>query len=258
MSRYTFTFKKDDIFVEFTTEDKDVVERQFQIWVSHADEYAKTHKKGQTSVNSEESKPETVQTQQEPEKNVIFQQKAQPAVSPEPVKTEPAQEVQNVEVPASTLRTINDIQNDQQPAKEEKSVEIPEFQQEPEENQPQESTDFENVLEQKIETPTFEAQQTKDQVFLNLVQTKNTADKFHYLIITAYYLSEFEKKERFTLKQINAKLMQNLSEVIDHTMLQEALSQGLLELVPDLTGVSEIGEYKLTMAGEEFFAKNIG
>ena len=41
MSKYTFTFKKDDIFVEFSSEDKDVIERQFQIWVNNADQYVK-------------------------------------------------------------------------------------------------------------------------------------------------------------------------------------------------------------------------
>ena len=41
MSRYTFTFKKDDIFVEISSEDKDVIERQFQIWVNNADQYVK-------------------------------------------------------------------------------------------------------------------------------------------------------------------------------------------------------------------------
>ncbi len=51
--------------------------------------------------------------------------------------------------------------------------------------------------------------------------------------------------------------MQNLSEVIDHTTLQEAINQNFIEIVPDLTGTSEIGEYRLTVAGEDFFANKI-
>src|SRR5574344_2170744 len=43
MSSYTFTFKKDDISVEFTTTNKDVVAEQFRIWVEDAEEYTKTH-----------------------------------------------------------------------------------------------------------------------------------------------------------------------------------------------------------------------
>ena len=80
MSRYTFTFKKDDIFVEFTTEDKEVVERQFQIWVLNADEYVKSLEKksykGQTinSLNGINSK--TV-TQPQPEAPSVSQQVSQ-------------------------------------------------------------------------------------------------------------------------------------------------------------------------------------
>ena len=55
MSQYTFTFKKDDIFVEFTTTDKEIVEQQFQIWVADADDYARGHNQGKgKTVRSEE------------------------------------------------------------------------------------------------------------------------------------------------------------------------------------------------------------
>lgn len=51
--------------------------------------------------------------------------------------------------------------------------------------------------------------------------------------------------------------MQNLSAVIDHVTLQEAINQNFIELIPDLTGVSEVGEYRLTPKGEDFFANKI-
>jgi len=231
MSKYTFTFRKDDIIVEFVTTDKIVVENQFQIWVDCASDYTCTHP----------SKPKKVTPP------------SQPAVS-EPIKTEEPQQQHKEEVKqeaeaektevfdkaSSLLKTINSIQN---PSEEDKTIPEP--------------VGFEAVLEKSIENPTFEPTKVKDQVFLNLIHSKNTTDKFHYLVITAYYLSEFEKMERFSLKQINAKLMQNLSEVIDHTTLQEAISQNLIELVPDLTGASEVGEYRLTHTGEDFFANKI-
>ncbi|MEI8128685.1 MAG: hypothetical protein WCG95_03605 [bacterium] len=239
MSKYTFTFRKDDIIVEFVTTDKIVVENQFQIWVDCASDYTCTHP----------SKPKKVTPPPPPP--------SQPVVS-EPIKTEepPQQHKEEVKQEAETeaeaektevfdkasslLKTINSIQN---PSEEEKIIPEP--------------VGFEAVLEKSIENPTFEPTRVKDQVFLNLIHSKNTTDKFHYLVITAYYLSEFEKMERFSLKQINAKLMQNLSEVIDHTTLQEAISQNLIELVPDLTGASEVGEYRLTHTGEDFFANKI-
>lgn len=283
MSTYTFTFKKDDIFVEFTTTDKDIVENQFQIWVADADNYMRNpHKYAAKKVakpvqepvketpspevkaepvitnSAQEDVPQSAPQQAEEqvvenseikqEENIDVQtteEIAQPeaATKAEEIESEVKQESEQPEVfdKASTLlKTINTIQN---PAMEE--------------NAPAGNGNFEAVLEKEIENPTFEPNRPKDQVFLNLMKSKKTQDKFHYLIITSYYLSEFEKMERFSLKQINTKLMQNLSEVIDHAMLQDAINQGLIELVPDLTGTSEVGEYTITRLGEEFFANQI-
>ena len=231
MSKYTFTFRKDDIIVEFVTTDKIVVENQFQIWVDCASDYTCTHP----------SKPKKVTPP--PPSQPVFSEPIKAEEPPQQHKEEVKQEAEKTEVfdkASSLLKTINSIQN---PSEEEKIILEP--------------VGFEAVLEKSIENPTFEPTRVKDQVFLNLIHSKNTIDKFHYLVITAYYLSEFEKMERFSLKQINAKLMQNLSEVIDHTTLQEAISQNLIELVPDLTGASEVGEYRLTHTGEDFFANKI-
>lgn len=276
MSKYTFTFKKDDIFVEFVTTDKDVVERQFQIWVADADDYARNQysrtkrtatvsnpkpapveESYEESSNEETSKEHTEVPQSEPDKEVVSVEsenaapvQEQHAIVPEvseeveqlpeaEVKVEAEPENEQVYEQASTLlKTINTIQN----PSEEPSV-------------AQNVVNFEDVLEKSIENPTFEPTSSKDQIFLNLINSKNTNDKFHYLMVTAYYLSEFEKMERFSLKQINSKMMQNLMTVIDHSMLQEAINQNFIEVVPDLTGISEVAEYRLTNLGEEFFAK---
>lgn len=260
MPRYTFTFKKDDVFVEFTTEDKDTVERQFQIWVADADDYARY---GRTRSRSEKTADPIVEeaipqvndpalpVQEPPVENVEVQPEPEPEkiyVEPE-IKEQPAPEA--FDKASTLLKTINTMQQEQDQSQGQGlSFDI--------EEKPAPSADFESVLDKTIENPTFEPDKTKDQVFLNLVKSKNTTDKFHYLIITAYFLSEFEKLERFSLKQINAKLMQNLSEVIDSATLQAALSQHLLEMVPDYTGISDVAEYRLTREGEEFFANGIG
>lgn len=244
MPNYTFTFKKDDMFVEFSTTDKDVVERQFQIWVADADDYAKGRRgKAQKPVTPSAPQPIAPTPVIEEKKEIPpapVEQKAPEVVKPEVKEEEKPEEIQKEEVldKASTLlKTINTIQNP------------------PEEEVSQPAADFEQVLEQSIENPTFEPVKSQDPVFLNLIKSKNTTDKFHYLMITAYYLSEFEKLERFSIKQINTKLMQNLNEVIDHATLQEAINQSFVEVVPDLTGTSEVAEYKLTRSGEEFFVK---
>jgi len=240
MSNYTFTFRKDNIVVDFITSDKEVVERQFRIWVDAASEYALTHPakpKKQVVQAPVEEKPEVKKpvaevTKEAPKAEAV---EVKPEKSEEKVEEVSPETAEVFDKASSLLKTINSIQGENEDVKvEEKPV-----------------VDFDAVLEKTIENPTFEPARVKDQVFLNLINSKNT------LMITAYYLSEFEKLERFSLKQINAKLMHNMSELIDHSMLQEAINQGFIELVPDLTGASEVGEYRLTHAGEDFFANKI-
>lgn len=261
MSKYTFTFKKDDIFVEFFTEDKDVVERQFQIWVSDADDYVNNRPFKQTVITkaapvneeTENREQETVEIVSETpiaieETEKVVAESPEVSEIPAEIKQDIEQEIEQPEVfdkASSLLKTINEIQS----AGVTDGISI--------EEKLAETVDFESVLEQSIENPTFEPAKVQDQVFLNLIKSKNTKDKFHYLIITAYYLSEFEKMERFSLKQLNSKLMYNLSEVIDHATLQDAINQKFIELVPDLTGISEVAEYKLTRLGEEFFSNKM-
>jgi hypothetical protein len=263
MSQYTFTFKKDDIFVEFTTTDKEIVEQQFQIWVADADDYARGHNQGKgkrekgkeeignrkleigaVSRSETEANPPTFQPSNPQENASRLTSHVSPDSTLQPSNPPLEEQPEVFDKASSLLKTINTIQDE---AKNEAT----------EEKQPVETQIFEEVLEKTIENPTFEPVKTQDKVFLNFINSKNTTDKFHYLIITAYYLSEFEKQERFSLKQINAKLMQNLSEAIDQVTLQEAINQNFIELVPDLTETSDVAEYRLTRAGEDFFATKI-
>lgn len=273
MAKYTFTFKKDDITVEFTTTDRYIVERQFQLWVSSASEYAdkmtpksfeekKNSKLAETIVQkpkkSQEPNVSPIQhaseapvkaappiVEKQPESVVI-----QPEIKPSKVEmvenilaSEEASEV--FDKASSLLKTINSIQ---------KSEQVAEVVGEPTVVEAPAHVDFDKVLEKSIENPTFEPVKTKDELFLGLIASKNTTDKFHYLIITAHYLLGVENMDRFSLKQINAKLMQNLSEIVDHSVLQSAIDQQFVEVVPDLTGMAEISEYRLTEKGEEFFS----
>lgn len=318
MSRYAFTFKKDDMFVEFVTSDRDVVERQFQIWVSDADDYVNGRLKKNFNIATpikeeikiipapepvaEEIIPEPVQVESpseiQQEEHIEVIQESQPdieqvtsmplaeekaetvfvekvVVEPAPVYEQPVVAEPAVSQETEVVDFVQFEINKEESA-EENSTQPEEAQESPEvfdkastllktinniQNPPQEeekpTADFGSVLDQSIESSTFEPNKIKDQVFLNLLNSKKTEDKFNFLIITAYYLSEFEKMERFSLKQINAKLMQNVSAVIEHPTLQEAINQNLLEVIPDLTGVSEVAEYRLTRAGEEFFANII-
>lgn len=277
MSKYTFTFKKDDIFVEFATSDKEVVEKQFQIWVADADEYASKHpkiakpKQEKTEPKSETKAELKIEPKAEPKPQVIAPEVKEEEQSIEAPLEKPETETLTQEKAVEIAQSVSDMVNEPEPEVFDKassllktinSIQDSENKTEVEQESPKPAVNFDEILEKTIETipeepsenASAEQTRTKDPVFLNLINSKNTTDKFHYLMITAYYLLEFEKLERFSLKQINAKLMQNLSEVIDHSTLQEAINQGFIELVPDLTGTSEVGEYRITPIGEDFFA----
>ena len=91
----------------------------------------------------------------------------------------------------------------------------------------------------------------KDNAFINFISTKPIEKKIDYLLMTAYYFTQYEQKPRFTLKQLNAKLMQNIAVIIDHSVLQEAINRDYIECLPDLTGLVGASEYRLTAYGEK-------
>ena len=91
----------------------------------------------------------------------------------------------------------------------------------------------------------------KDNAFINFISAKPIEKKIDYLLMTAYYFTQYEQKPRFTLKQLNAKLMQNIAVIIDHSVLQEAINRDYIECLPDLTGLVGASEYRLTAYGEK-------
>lgn len=276
MPNYTFTFKKDDVNLEFKTTDKSLIERQFGIWVCCASVHAQKQEilgikptpqpvcvapavsQPQAEIPPEpvvvpqpvvEPKPvESVASVVEPEAPVkveepIAEPQPKPIIEPiiETVLPEPIVEPAQNEVfdkASELLNTINSIQEDTQP----QVVAVP---------------DFEAVLENKIENPTFAPPENKDERFLKFIHAKNPQDKQNYLVFTAYYLYMFEDCERFSLKQINAKLMQNLSQIVEHEALMNAINDGLIEILPDLTGTAGASEYRLTEFGENSVLKRV-
>ena len=116
---------------------------------------------------------------------------------------------------------------------------------------------FDAILENSLNNPqtelTFKTNPTikKDSAFLNYMNTRKIEKKIDYLLLTAYYFTQYEQKPRFTLKQLNAKLMQNIAVIIDHSVLQEAINRDYIECLPDLTGLVGASEYRLTAYGEK-------
>ena len=116
---------------------------------------------------------------------------------------------------------------------------------------------FENLLDRSMQAPQTELSFKpnpsikKDNAFLSYINGRKVERKIDYLLMTAYYFTQYEQKPRFTLKQLNAKLMQNIAVIIDHSVLQEAINRDYIECLPDLTGVVGASEYRLTAYGEK-------
>ena len=124
-------------------------------------------------------------------------------------------------------------------------------------SQPTVQNNFETLLDKSIHNPKTELSFRpspsikKDNAFLNYISGRKIERKMDYLLLTAYYFTQYEQKPRFTLKQLNAKLMQNLAVILDHSVVQEAMNRDYIECLPDLTGVVGASEYRLTAYGEK-------
>ena len=292
MPKYTFTFKKDDVFLEYITTDKESMERQFQIWVTCASVWAYNQEKiekglmsaplpkAETPVVKEEIeekvKEEKIDSVEEPEireeateliienpeqseidresQRIIQEYKAEMEAEARKKETEDKkeefkQDVEKVVAKEEAVKeelsglydkpaTINDIQLTQ-PEEGSQSLDN--------------NTDFDAFLQKSMSNPTTNVKEKQDDRFLKVIKVKNITEKLDYLIVTAYYLSEFERLDRFTLRLVNAKLMENMHEVVDNSVLQEAIDKGLVECLPNYTNIPSAMEYRLTEAGEEAF-----
>lgn len=292
MPKYTFTFKKDDVFLEYITTDKESMERQFQIWVTCASVWAYNQEKiekglmsaplpkAETPVMKEEIeekvKEEKIDSVEEPEireeateliienpeqseidresQRIIQEYKAEMEAEARKKETEAKkeefkQDVEKVVAKEEAVKeelsglydkpaTINDIQLTQ-PEEGSQSLEN--------------NIDFDAFLQKSMSNPTTNVKEKQDDRFLKVIKVKNITEKLDYLIVTAYYLSEFERLDRFTLRLVNAKLMENMHEVVDNSVLQEAIDKGLVECLPNYTNIPSAMEYRLTEAGEEAF-----
>ena len=294
MPKYTFRFKKDDVFLEYITTDKESMERQFQIWVTCASVWAynqekiekglmtaplpkaekpvvnevETEKTVELNVNNESTQtpeireeateliienPEQSQIDRESQR-IIQEYKAEMEAEARKKETEAKkeefkQDVEEVVAKEEEVKeniselygkpaTINDIQLTQPEEKEQNLGE---------------NNDFDSFLQKSMAKPITNVKEKQDDRFLKVIKVKNISEKLDYLIVTAYYLSEFERLDRFTLKLVNAKLMENMHEVIDSSVLQEAIDKGLVECLPNYTNIPSAMEYRLTEAGEEAF-----
>lgn len=247
MATYSFRIKKGKFQLDLTTSDKDLLSEQFELWVRDAGAYAKKMKAKECKdiVNTQ------IQEEEEITKKNIEEQLAK----------HPVPELPSLDKP---------LNKTSEPIQEEKPVEnnLDIFYAPPAQETLASMTEkkavvesstgvFDNILENSLKNPktelTFKTSPSikKDNAFLNYISTRKIERKIDYLLLTAYYFTQYEQKPRFTLKQLNAKLMQNIAVILDHGVLQEAINRDYIECLPDLTGLVGASEYRLTAYGEK-------
>lgn len=298
MSKYTFTFKKGDVFLEYITTNKESMERQFQIWVTCASVWAYNQEKIEKGLMPS-TLPKSEKFVQKSEEKVINEnpvikevkiettdikeeQQNEPPIEAEliisPEQEEIERESQRIiqeykaEMEAEARKKENDLKKEEFKqdvetiiAKEEavqeelsqlytKPETIKDIQKiQPEEKPNSIAEDFDAFLQKSMSKTVNDVKEKRDDRFLKVIKVKNVTEKIDFLIVTAYYLSEFERLDRFTLKLVNAKLMENMHEIVDNSILQDAINQGLVECLPNYTNIPSAMEYRLTEAGEEAF-----
>ena len=252
MATYSFVVKKGKYVLELSTSDRELLVSQFEAWVRQAGEYARQQKiKGHKDVINSQIKDEEKITEQNIEAQINSYQSTpetiEPEVIPEPEKApekepdgEPERESvkENLDIfyaPPTPREPVRDNTEDDSKA----------------------HGVFDDILENTVNNPqtelSFKTSPSikKDTAFLNYMNSRKIERRIDYLLLTAYYFTQFEQMPRFTLKQLNAKLMQNLAVIIDHAVLQEAINRDYIECLPDLTGLVGASEYRLTAYGEK-------
>ena len=238
MATYSFTIRKGKYQLGLVTTDKELLSAQFEQWVREAGEYAKQRKvREHKNIVDTQIKAEAEITEQNIKEQI---RKSQPA---------PSHEEHEPKIVTPKEQPKDDLDIFYAP---------PSVEQEHEEEVPAPPpTVFDAILDNSIKNPQTELSFKpnpsikKDSAFINFMGDQKIEKKIDYLLLTAYYYSQYEQKPRFTLKQLNSKLMQNLAVIIDHSVLQEAINRDYIECLPDLTGLIGASEYRLTAYGEK-------
>lgn len=242
MATYSFRIKKGKYQLDLSTSDKELLVTQFEKWVKDATIYARKKKAKECKelVNTQ------IKAEEEVTKKNIENHLAKHPVAEMPTLEEPSKKIKQDTVEKKSEEHLDIFYAP--PAQSTIAEKI---------SQNKSNPVFDSILENSLNKPntelTFKSSPTikKDNAFINYISTRKVERKIDYLLLTAYYFTQYEQKPRFTLKQLNAKLMQNIAVILDHSVLQEAINRDYLECLPDLTGLVGASEYRLTAYGEK-------
>lgn len=243
MATYSFRIKKGKFQLELSTSDKELLVEQFELWVRSAKKYVHEKKARECKdlVNSQIKAEEEI-TKKNIEKHIATHKVENPIIDESLIKKPKTKTEENEE-------KQDNLDIFYAPPSQESLASISE--------KVNSTGVFDNILENSLNNPKTELNFKtspsikKDNAFLNYINTRKIERKIDYLLLTAYYFTQYEQKPRFTLKQLNAKLMQNIAIILDHAVLQEAINRDYIECLPDLTGLVGTSEYRLTAYGEK-------
>lgn len=251
---YTIVLRKGDIELELTTDDKSAVEKQLDLIIHQASNRPeqKVFEESQQQIVNIENDAQNTDAIQSFEQNIVENEvtsqqehkiseevQVQPVVF-EHISQEEQQTVvnqpeniinediipQNIDIGPVKPITINSLQNPE----------------------PEPQPDFDNILNKEMSMQTETPPIDKDERFIQYVEGKSALDKLDFLVITAQYLAQYENMNTFNLKHINAKLMQNFTIIVDHSILQSAIAREFITQIHQ--GNDDVSsEYMLTEKG---------
>lgn len=218
MSKYTLSLKKNDILMQLISDDKHFVNSELEKWVGSVTKVKKT-------IDPVNLLQETYEEAKSSLDNTA---------SSKHVKA------------SKTNKFINESEETKQETFAKKE-------------------DFSEVLNEKINTsPVIEDENSFSnnennslKTFESIVADKSIKSHLDYLVAASYYFCEIEGLERYSLKQINSKVIKFTEKPIDHSIVQKAINKELIKVVPDYTGMAEVTEYALTQDGKEYFENEI-
>ena len=241
MTTYSFKVTKGKYQLSLATTDRDMIVDEFEKWVKKISDYVQRNKGHEPVAYSSKQTIERELTKKKVDEQLKRTFKAECIAKDETQQT------------IDKLYAAPQVEEQKEESiAEEKDVK-PTIQTENENVQ----NVFDTILDRSMQTPQAELSFKpnpsikKDNAFLNFISGRKIDRKIDYLLMTAYYFTQYEQKPRFTLKQLNAKLMQNIAVILDHSVVQEAINREYLECLPDLTGVVGASEYRLTAYGEK-------
>jgi len=278
--KYTLIVRKNDVAIELTSEYKELIEQEADKFRAALAKYEKKKVLGKL-------KKKIKQVKTEDESNIAYGFDLRPkekAPLLDEIQNEAPAPVEN-ETPLETIQT--ETETIEKPSEDfiESALdfitkeETPELYETQSESVKEEFVEQEDKMEQaikadnpfskvlksklkdKIKTKMVEKKDAEAEINLDkikmVIESRNPQTVTDYIVLAAYHLTYNEKQERFTLKDINNLIYSFAKQEIDVIIMQEALEQNFLRVLPDYTGLITVPEYELTDNGERYFLNEL-